>query len=54
MWRLLAAIAPPVREALWGDPGFAQNGVYYQHVPKIAGVRRAVFHRRAIRDSISQ
>jgi glycosidase len=30
-----------VREALWGGPGFAQGGIYYQDVAQIAAVRRA-------------
>jgi glycosidase len=31
---------PAVREALWGGPGFSQNSTYYQHIAKIAAIRR--------------
>ncbi|HMD49495.1 MAG TPA: hypothetical protein VKG79_10370, partial [Bryobacteraceae bacterium] len=30
-----------VREALWGGPGFSQNGLYYADIARIAAVRRS-------------
>ncbi len=31
---------PAVREALWGGPGFNQNSASYQHISRIAALRR--------------